>query len=46
MPETPKESSKTVDRFTVTLDLQNDEESALFQARNRQLRKKFPDHSP
>ena len=41
MPEIPKKSSKTGDRFTATSDLQNNVERVLFQARNRQLCQKF-----
>ena len=42
MPEILKKSSKKGDRFTVTSDLQNNVELALFQAGNRQLNQKFP----
>ena len=41
MPEILKKSSKTGDRFTAISDLQNNEEHVLYQAGNRQLRRKF-----
>ena len=43
MPEILKKSSKTGDRFTAILDLQNNVEHILFQAGNRQLSQKFPE---
>ena len=43
MPEILEKSSKIGDRFTTTLDLQNNVERALFQAGNRQLSQKFPE---
>ena len=40
-PEIPKKSSKTRDRFTGILDLQNNEERVLSQVGNRQLSQEF-----
>ena len=41
MPEILKKSSKTVDQFAAISDLQNNGESVLFQAENKQLNRKF-----
>ena len=43
MLEIVKKSSITGDQFTAISDRENNDESALFQAGNRELSRKFPE---